>query len=257
MKISAVIITKNEERNIGRCLESLQGVADEIVIVDSGSADKTQEICARYAVRFVSQEWLGYGMQKNFANSLAENDMILSLDADEALSERLRESILEIKSRDEEEKTVYKVNRLTNYCGKWIRHCGWYPDAKVRLFNRKFAEWENLQVHESIRTLVNVSVIHLKGDLLHYTYYTVEEHVARSNKYSSLSAEKYYNRGKKVSYFEIILKSFWRFQRDFFFRGGFLDGSTGYTICKMNAFDTFLKYVKLRQMYKDTKKSQD
>lgn len=249
MKISAVIITKNEERNIGRCLESLQGVADEIVIVDSGSTDKTQEICARYVVRFVSQEWLGYGMQKNFANSLAENDMILSLDADEALSERLRESILEIKSRDEEKKTVYKVNRLTNYCGKWIRHCGWYPDAKVRLFNRKFAEWKG-EIHETLVYPEDTNAARLKGDLYHYSYYSIEEHIKQADKFTTLTAAAAFERGKKFYFIALLINPEWKFFKDFILKGGFLDGYYGYIVCKISAFATFLKYTKLKELHK-------
>ncbi|MDR0364197.1 MAG: glycosyltransferase family 2 protein [Bacteroidales bacterium] len=250
MKISAVIITGNEERNIGRCLASLQDVADDIVVVDSGSTDKTKEISEQYRTRFFSQEWLGYAGQKNYANSLAENDMILSLDADETLSGELKASILEIKRRDEQEKVAYSINRLNNFYGNWIRHSGIYPDVKIRLFNRKFAAWNNQKVHETIQLQEDTKIIYLKGYLLHYTCYTIEEYVAQINKFSSLAAEEYYEQGKKISYFGLIVRYLWRFNRDFIFRGGFLDGFAGYTVCKLNALATFLKYTKLKKLYK-------
>ena len=142
MQISAVIISHNEERNIRRCLESVQSVADEIVVVDSLSEDKTEEICNEFNVKFVKQQWLGYSEQKNLANNLATNDWILSIDADEELSEELKKSILELKNNNISDDNVFSMNRLTNYCGHWIRHCGWYPDRKIRIWNRNVGMWK-------------------------------------------------------------------------------------------------------------------
>ena len=168
MLISAVIITKNEERNIRRCLESVKDVVDEIVVVDSLSTDATEEICRGYNVKFVKQQWLGYSDQKNYANGLASNDWILSIDADEQLSEELKTSINEIKKNDISEDKVFSMNRLTNYCGKWIRHCGWYPDKKIRIWNRNVGSWSG-EIHETIVFSAKTNEILLEGDLLHYS----------------------------------------------------------------------------------------
>jgi len=251
-KISAVIITFNEERNIARCLQSLQNVADEIIVVDSGSTDKTEEICNEFNVKFVFQKWLGYGRQKNFANTLAQYDYILSLDADEALSDTLRKSIIENKQKFVAD--AYPVNRLTNYCGKkWIRHCGWYPDTKIRLWKKGKAEWSSDNVHEQLLVHNNSNTHFLNGDILHYTYSSIAEHIAIANKYTTLIAEGYYARKKQVSILRILFAPIWGFLRDYFFRKGFLDGYYGFVICCIASFSTFLKYVKLQQLYQNEK----
>jgi len=271
MQISAVIITKNEERNIERCLKSLQGVVDEVIVVDSFSTDNTESICQQYNVKFFQKEWLGYAEQKNYANSLSENDLILSIDADEALSEELRTSILSIRHcgfdpqspdnkdiphqvRNDESPLnfVCQINRLTNYCGKWIYHCGWYPDKKIRIFNRNTAKWTGT-VHETLSYSSDNEMILLKGNLHHYSYYSIAEHIAQANKYSTLAAEEYFEKNKKYSILAIIFKSIWRFKRDYFFKGGFLDGFYGLVICHISAITSFLKYMKLKQLYKNKK----
>ena len=160
MQISAVIITFNEEKNIERCLNSLQGVGDEIIIVDSLSTDKTQEICSKYdLVKFYSQEWLGYSSQKNYDNKLASFDTILSIDADEVLSFELKQSILTIKAQYDNisnPNIIFSVKRLTNYCGSWIKHCGWYPDTKKRIFN-KSVQWVG-DIHEELLYLPSTKI---------------------------------------------------------------------------------------------------
>lgn len=248
MNISAVIITFNEERNIARCLESLQGVADEIVVVDSFSTDKTEEICKSFGVTFVSQKWLGYGEQKNFGNAGAANDWILSVDADEALSQQLKESILAIKKTEQKAEMAFEMNRLTNYCGSWIKHCGWYPDRKIRLFNRNTVKWDNRRVHEKLIFQPNIFIKHLQGDMLHYTICLIAEHIVQINKYSSLMAEEYFKRGKKISLLGAVLKSKWSFLQKFILKGGFLDGYAGFLICKNSAFSIFLRYIKLKEL---------
>ena len=251
-KISAVIITFNEERNIARCLQSLQDVADEIVVVDSGSTDKTGEICRAFGVKFIFQEWLGYGSQKNFANTQAQYDCILSLDADEELSDTLKKSILEIKQNFTAD--ACSMNRRTNYCGKkWIRHCGWYPDRKIRLWKKGKAEWSLHEIHERPLLNDNANIHFLNGDILHYTYYSIAEHIGIANKYTTLIAEGYYAKKKQVSILKILLAPVWGFLRDYFFRKGFLDGYYGFVICCIASFSTFLKYVKLRQLYQNEK----
>lgn len=252
MKISVIIITLNEERNIGRCLESVKDVADEIIVADSFSEDKTEEICAKYNVTFVKQKWLGFAEQKNFANDLAHNDWILSIDADEALSEELKKSVLELKKRDFDEHNVFSLNRLTNYCGKWIHHSGWYPDTKVRIFNRKFVKWGGDAVHETLVFDGNKRVTRLRGDLEHFSYYTIEEHKKRSEKYAEIFATSAFMRGKHASKSRMIVKTLWRFFHDYVLRLGFLDGKYGFIICKTQAGMTYKKYKKLIDLQNNT-----
>lgn len=247
-KISAVIITLNEEKNIARCLQSLEGIADEIVVVDSGSTDKTEEICKNFGVNFVKQKWLGYSEQKNFANSLSKFDYILSIDADEVISETLKKSICFEKNNFFS--GVYCFNRLTNYCGKkWIRHCGWYPDKKIRIFNRNNAKWIG-NIHETLSFSSNVVVIPLKGDLYHYSFHSIEEHIKQADKFTTLTAMEAFKNKEKITNFSLLIKPCWKFFRDYFFKGGFLDGYYGYIVCKISSFATFLKYTKLKQLQK-------
>lgn len=248
--ISAVIITHNEERNIGRCLESLRGVADEVIVVDSGSTDATEAICVAADARFVRHDWEGYSGQKNYANGLASHPWLLSIDADEALSPQLRESILRLKEKGFDAATVYSMNRLTNYCGRWIRHCGWYPDACVRLWHTGVATWDGL-VHEELRYSTNVRHAKVEGDLWHYSYYTVDEHARRTVKYATMAGEKAYGQGRRFRG-SIGAKTAWTFIRNYIFRLGFLDGKTGFLVCKMSAFYTLIKYAKLRELSEDT-----
>lgn len=246
--LSAVVITYNEEKNIERCLQSLQGIVDEIVVVDSFSTDKTEEICRLYNVHFYKHTWAGYSEQKNYANTLAAHNLILSLDADEALSEELKTSIQELKENCKS--ALYDMNRLTNYCGQWIYRCGWYPDQKIRIFDRTQVRWKNMKVHEEMEFPDEITLVHLKGDLYHYSYYTIGEHILQANRYSTLAAEEYFEKGKKTHILVFTIKSVWRFIRDYFFKAGFLDGFYGFVICLISAMTTFLKYSKLKQLHK-------
>ena len=246
-KISAVIITKNEGRNIRRCLESLQGVADEILIYDSGSTDDTRTIASEYDVQVELVLWEGYAATKNKANAAARYDHILSIDADEALSDKLKENIIHAKANLSD---AYSFNRLNNYCGKWIRHGGFYPDNKVRLFNRKNATWEGDSVHEVLRLRdpgstgqVIQHIQHLEGDLFHYSYYTIEEHVARANKYSALAAERIAASGN-ASISKMLFNPWWRFVKTYLLKGGFRDGFYGFCFCAITSIEVFLKYAK-------------
>lgn len=253
MKISAVIITHNEERNIGRCLQSLQGVVDEIVVVDSGSTDRTQQICTDAGAQFVSHPWEGYSKQKNFANDLATGDWILSIDADEALSPNLSASLREIKQGTPNPKMVYGFNRLTNYCGHWIHHSGWYPDRCTRLWARGVAHWEGL-IHEELRYTDTVKHVTLKGDLLHYSYYTISEHQHRMAHYASLSAEQSFARGKKCGVASLVFRPTWTFIRSYILKGGFRDGSAGFTVCRLSSTYTLVKYATLYNLSHAPKK---
>lgn len=246
VKVSGIIITFNEEKNIARCLESLDGVCDEIVVVDSFSSDNTKSICERYDVRFIEHAFEGHIEQKNYAVGQSENQVVLSLDADEALSPELKTSILSIKENWQSK--AYKFNRYTNYCGKWIKHSGWYPDTKVRLWEKEIGAWGGTNPHDSVELEEDVKPIWVKGDLFHYSYYTMEEHVLRSAKYAKISAKALYKQGKKASVLKMIGSAGFRFVQDYLFRGGFLDGFYGLVICGTSSHTTFLKYAYLRNL---------
>jgi len=245
-QLSVVIITFNEEKNIARCLDSVKEIADDIVVVDSFSTDKTQLICEKYGVNFIQHEWEGYSASKNFANAQAKFDWVLSLDADEALSEELKKSIL--KAKEGNVPLTYKFNRLTNYCGKWIKHCGWYPDTKTRVFSRKFIHWEGT-IHEQLSE-TNYLPIFLKGDCLHYSYRTVEEHILQTEKFTTLSAKDLYDKGNKANFIKLYLSPVAKFIKSYVFQLGILDGYYGFLICKISAYSNYLKYSKLKQLNK-------
>jgi len=253
VRISAVIITFNEERNIRRCLESLDGVADEIVVVDSYSADRTGEICREFGARFIRHRFFGHIEQKNWAILQASYPHILSLDADEVLSDELRASILRVKGNWTYD--GYQFNRLTNYCGKWIRHTSWYPSRKLRLWDSRMGRWGGFNPHDRFYLKKGASRQFLRGDILHYSYYTVSEHLVQMNAFSTILARSYFERGRKVYISSIILHPLWRFLKDFFVKRGFLDGYYGFIVSVNSAHEVFLKYVKLRNIYKDEKRT--
>jgi glycosyltransferase involved in cell wall biosynthesis len=244
-KISAVIITFNEERNIERCLLSLISIADEILVVDSFSTDKTEEICAKYNVRFIKHKFDGYIEQKNYATSQATYDYVLALDADEALSEQLKQAIKKIKENLEFD--GYRFPRLTNYCGKWIKHTSWYPSKKLRLWDRRKGSWGGVNPHDKFIMVKGSRIKNIKGDLLHYSFYSINEQILQINKFSDILAKSYYQRGKTSNYWHIIFHPIWRFTRDYFFKFGFLDGFYGLIVSMNSTFEVFLKYVKLKQ----------
>ena len=255
MKISAAIITYNEERNIQRCLESLQAVTDEIVVVDSFSTDRTKQICHQYDVKFIENHFAGHIQQKNFALEQTKYDMVLSLDADEAISQDLQNSILEIKEKPENVTLAYSVNRLTNYCGKWIYHCGWYPDRKIRLWNRKSGKWGGVNPHDEVVLNEDTGVVHLHGNLLHYSYYTIEEHVLQINKFTSIAANAMTDKQKPFVLLKMLFSPFVRFFRDYLFKGGFRDGFYGFIICRNSAYSRLLRYGKLYQLLLKSEKN--
>ena len=245
IRISSVIITFNEERNLARCLESVKDVADEIIIIDSFSTDGAVAIANRYNARVVQHAFIGYGEQKNFATQQAANDWILSLDADEALSPELSKNLLEIKKGPAH--SAYQIPRMTNYCGKWIRHCGWYPDKQTRLYDRTKGRWEEKKVHEYWRFDDDkLEMGLLKGDLLHYSFSTINEHLHKIEKYSDLAARESVANGKSATLFKIFFSPKWHFINEYIIQLGFLDGFYGYTICQLSVYATFLKYSKIR-----------
>jgi glycosyltransferase involved in cell wall biosynthesis len=240
MQISATIVTLNEERNIRRAIESL-GCADEVVVVDSGSADRTREIAAELGARVVEEPWRGYAGQKNFAAKSAAHDWILSIDADEALTPELASEIAALK-KNEPAVAAYTVPRKTQYLGRWIRHSGWYPDRKVRLYHRGRAAWFGEYVHESVR--VNGAAGELRADLLHYTCSSIAEHLRTMDRYTSLAAQELLANGKVATTSKLFVDPAWTFVKSYVIQRGFLDGPQGLAIAWMAAFYTFLKYAK-------------
>ena len=242
VKISAVVITYNEERNIGRCIDSLNRVADEIVVIDSYSKDRTKEICIEKGVRVVQHPFKSHIDQKNFAVTQATCDIVLSLDADEYLSDRLTKSILEVKENWPTE--AYRMNRLSNYGGKWIRHGNWYPDQKIRLWNRRIGLWGGENPHDKIILNRGIKIQHLKGDILHRAYTDSAETLVKVQSYSEIFARE--NVGRKTSSVpKIILRSTFGFFKSYIWKRGFMDGFEGLMVAGAVANHVFYKYAKL------------
>ena len=244
--ISVVVITFNEERNIERCILSVKNVADEILVVDSFSKDRTQEICEKHGVRFIQHAFEGHIEQKNWAASQATYPHVLSLDADEALDEVLQAEILAVKSNWTA--AGYEMNRLTNYCGKWVHHCGWYPDTKLRLWDSRLGKWAGTNPHDKYEMQAGCKIQKLKGDILHYSYYTREDHYKQVNYFTTILAQSQYKIGKKAPLIVLYLSPIVKFFKDYFLKLGFLDGKTGFIICRISAYATFVKYRKLRNL---------
>lgn len=245
VKISAVIITYNEERNIARCIDSIRSVADEIVVVDSYSTDKTCEIALEKGARVVRHPFKSHIDQKNFAVTQAAYDVVLSLDADEYLSEKLNKSILEVKESWPYD--AYRMNRLSNYGGKWIRHGNWYPDQKIRLWNKRKGLWGGENPHDKVILQKDVKVKHLKGDLLHRAYIDASETLSKVQKYSDIFAKENVSR-RSSSALRIIAHSSFAFFKSYFLKRGFLDGFEGLMVAMTVTNHVFYKYAKLYEL---------
>jgi len=242
MRITATIVTLNEERNLPRALESLTCV-DEIVVVDSGSTDRTTEIAHSYGARVVAQNWLGYAAQKNFAAAAAANDWILAIDADESLSELLQAEIVTLRST-QPQVPGFRFPRRAQYLGGWIRHSGWYPDVKVRLYDRRRGRWTGDYVHESVR--IDGAPGELTGDLHHFTCASLEEHRRTMERYTTLAAEELRAQGRRSSALRLLLSPPATFLKTFLLQQGFRDGYRGYLIAKMAARYVYMKNSKTR-----------
>lgn len=248
--LSVAIITFNEEKNIKRCLKSIESIADEIIIIDSFSTDKTKEISLQFKnVRFIEQRFLGYIEQKNFALQKTSNSFVLSLDADEALDKTLLQNI-EIEKVNSFAMDGYTMNRCSNFCGKWIKHGTWYPDVKLRLFNKEKGHWSGTNPHDKVVLNSHTTTKHLTGDILHYTYYTIEEMIAQMNKFTTIQAEAMYKKGQKANWIKLFINPTIAFINGYIFKAGFLDGKDGFTIAKTVAYQTHLKYAKLKKLNK-------
>ncbi|HOK37258.1 MAG TPA: glycosyltransferase family 2 protein [Bacteroidales bacterium] len=242
-KFSVAIITFNEEKNIERCIKSVIDLSDDIVVVDSGSTDKTKEICERYKIRFYYNEFKDYGTQKSYASNLTKYNFVLNIDADEVLSDDMRKSIISLKDF-ENHNIAFSFNRLNFFCGKPVRYCGWYPDRKIRLWNKNFGNWEGT-VHEKLVFKTKPEILHLKGDLLHYTYNSYMEYFQRSIKYAYESAEKEFKTGKRAGLLKVYTSFCTKFFIIYIFKLGFLDGLTGFIISITTAYATFFKNLQL------------
>lgn len=251
VNLSVVIIAKNEEKNIGRCLDSVKEIADDIVVIDSFSTDSTEEICLSYGARFVQNQFKGHIEQKNFAITQAKYPHILSLDADEALDETLKKSIREVKNNWRYD--GYYMNRLTNYCGKWIRHCGWYPDKKLRLWDSQKGKWTGINPHDRYELSGGGKTGSLKGQILHYSFYTIEDHLKQINYFTNIAANALFEQGKRPGILNLIISPPFKFFRDYFLKRGFLDGYFGLVVCILSSYATFIKYAKLEAMYRERK----
>ena len=246
VKISATIITYNEERKLEACLRSLAGVVDEIVVVDSLSTDGTRAICERHGVRFVPHAFEGYVAQKNFAAAQATHDHVLSLDADERLSERLSASILAVKEQGFGECDGYAFNRANYYCGRFLRHA-WYPDRKVRLWDRRKGQWGGVDPHDRV-VLPKERVRRLRGDLLHEAYLDLDEHLRQLHKFAEVAARAKYARGQSPNLVvHVLVAPAFAFFRQYVLRLGFLDGWYGFAYCAAASSLTFFKYLRLRE----------
>src|SRR5688572_23765446 len=217
--LSVVIITFNEETNIGRCIESVKGVADEIIVLDSYSTDRTASIARELGAVVYYEKFRGYIGQKNYAIQLATHNYILSLDADEALDPKLAQSILEAKKTFSHR--AYRMNRCTNYCGHYIRHGLWYPDKKIRLFDRRIAQWGGLNPHDRILLGGKFPVKHLKGDILHYSFDKPEDLVWQNNRMTSIAAASMYANGRRSSWFKMLVNPSWAFFYGYICKLGF------------------------------------
>ena len=252
VNISATIITFNEEQKVEECLQSLSGIADEIIVVDSCSTDRTEQICRKYSVKFISHPFEGYVAQKNFAMSQATFDHILALDADERLSDELRGSILKVK-QSWGDVSGYSFNRFNNYCGKWIRYCGWYPDRKIRLWDRREGKWGGEDPHDKVLLQAD-RVRHLRGDLLHMAYYSVDEHLQQMHKFAEIAARAKYRNGRRPNFMlHVLLNPAFKFFKKYIIQLGFLDGYYGFVFCAATSSLNFFKYLRLYEYYRRDK----
>ena len=248
--LSAILITRNEEANLEDCLASLDGLATQIVVVDTQSTDRTLAIAQRYGALISSPpDWLGFGPQKNRALDLASEDWVLSLDADERLTPELRAEIRGVL--DKPQTDCYAIPRLSWYCGRFMRHSGWTPDYVDRLFKRGSARFSSDLVHE--RLIPKGPVLKLKNRMLHYSFMNLAQVQEKMERYSTASAQQAFVRGKTASPLKAILHGAWSFFRTYILRAGFLDGPQGFSLALANAKGSYLRYIKLWRLIKKSK----
>jgi len=250
-KLSACIISYNEESKIEDCLKSLQPVVDEIIIIDSNSTDNTLNIAQKYTDKIIQHDFQGYGKQKNFAVEKANNDWIISLDCDERLSPELQKSLQNIKENLDSH-CVYSMARKTFYVYRWLNHC-WYPDKNVRLFNKTKTKWFDYDVHESVDTS-NMKTCFLSGDILHYSFDSISDHLKVIDKYTQIGAEDLLRKNKKISVISPLTHASWTFLKLYILKRGFLDGFAGLTVAVLSYMHVYIKYSKAWIMKKQSEK---
>ncbi len=255
--LSVVIITFNEEKKIKQCIDSIVDIADEIIVVDSFSTDHTEIICKQYPeIQFIKHPFEGYTKQKNYACSLATMSWILNLDADECLDFDSKKDIISYFSNANSIKSIdaFIFNRLNNYCGKWIKHGSWYPDKKIRLWRREIANWQGQNLHEKlVITKKKPTIQQVKGNILHYTIDFEFQHMEQIEKFTNISSNDLFSIGKNYSFFRPYLSGGVKFIKDYLIKLGFLDGKYGFRIARLSAYSTYLKYKKVRTLWRDKK----
>ena len=249
LPLSVAIIAFNAAEQIGPCLASVEALADEILVVDSGSTDATAEVAARHGARVVQKEWLGFGRQKQYAVSAARHDWVLCLDADERVSEPLAAALREALSSRRYH--AYRLARRNRFLGRWLAHGEGYPDWTLRLFHRAHAGWSNDEVHEAVLTTTEVGT--LAGDLMHDSAEDIETYMAKQNRYTSLHAQALYNQGVRAGYWRLAASPLARFVKFYFLRLGFLDGGAGFAHIVIGCNNSFHKYLKLIELQKAAK----
>jgi glycosyltransferase involved in cell wall biosynthesis len=247
-KLTALIITFNEEKNIGRCIDSLLPVADEIIVLDSFSTDATVAIAKAKGATVHQQAFAGYKQQKNAVLAMAANNYVLSLDADEMLSEELAASIIAAKKQFDYK--AYRMNRCNVYCGKFIRRGLWYPDRKLRLFDKRLARWVGYNPHDRVEMKGKPAIQHLKGDIIHFAFSSVEQHRQKNDKVAWLVAASMIEAGVKPQPYKIIINPVWSFVNGYFLRLGFLDGYYGLMIAWYTAGQSYYKHSRHRELHK-------
>lgn len=245
--LSAVIITFNNASKIGRCIEALQKITDDIVVVDSFSTDNTAQICQEKGIRFYQKKWVGYSDQKNFGNEKASNDWIISIDDDEFMSEEMAIAILE-KFKQTPDFEAINLPFRTVFCGKLIRFGSMNPESHVRVFNKKIIHWNTEDVHEQLTLSPTHRIAQAKGYVFHHTVDTPAQFAQKTERYAQLFAEKANRMGKKANFIKIYFSPIVRFLKEYIFKLGILDGYYGWFIAKENARYTFLKYQKLKDL---------
>ncbi|MCW8830058.1 MAG: glycosyltransferase family 2 protein [Gammaproteobacteria bacterium] len=243
-KISACIISYNEEKKIEGCLKSLLPVADEIIIIDSLSSDNTLKIAEKYTGKIFHQKFMGHIEQKNLAVEKASHDWVISLDCDERLTEELQQSILTIKDQlDETDADAYCMARKTFYIYRWLNYC-WYPDIKTRLFNKNTAHWGGTNPHDRVITDGN-NIVKLKGDIQHYSFDTLSDHIQTIDKFTEIGADEIIRKNKRASIISPFTHAFWIFIKTYFIKRGFLDGFAGILVASLSCMHVFIKYSKV------------
>lgn len=246
--LSVIIIAKNESEHITSCLDSVSW-ADEIIVFDSGSTDNTVEICKTYTPHVYETDWPGFGLQKQRALNQTKGNWVLSIDADEEITEELQIEIQQV-IQDQKNTHGFEIPRSSSYCGKQIKHGGWAPDYVLRLFQKKYGEFSSSLVHE--RVIIKGSIGRLKNPLLHKSYTSLEEVLSKTNTYSSLGAKMLYDKRVKSSLTQAIFRALWTFFRTYIIKASFLDGNHGLMLAISNAEVTYYKYIKLHLLNQQT-----